>query len=64
LSLSDCSRTAAPASRGTSENAGRRDMDRMEAELEAELSRLQQASDDEERASPRRDRELEVLLCS
>jgi len=63
LSLSDDgSRTAAPASRGTSENAGRRDMDRMEAELEAELSRLQQ--DDEERASPRRDRELEVQLCS
>ncbi|PUZ78034.1 hypothetical protein GQ55_1G421100 [Panicum hallii var. hallii] len=64
LSLSDCSRTAAPASRGTSENAGRRDMDRMEAELEAELSRLQQASDDEERASPRRDRELETKAKS
>lgn len=53
---------SAPASRGTSENAGHRDMDRMEAELEAELSRLQQASSDEEHASPWRDRELEVLL--
>ncbi|TKW42029.1 hypothetical protein SEVIR_1G357100v4 [Setaria viridis] len=51
---------SAPASRGTSENAGHRDMDRMEAELEAELSRLQQASSDEEHASPWRDRELET----
>jgi hypothetical protein len=55
---------SAPASRGTSEDAGHRDMDRMEAELEAELSRLQlqQGSSDEEHASPWRDRELEVLL--
>ncbi|CAN6239176.1 unnamed protein product [Urochloa humidicola] len=43
-------------------DGSRRDMDAMEAELEAELSRLQlqQASSDGERASPRRDRELEV----
>ncbi|CAO2047180.1 unnamed protein product [Urochloa humidicola] len=54
----DGSRTA---SHGTSEDAGRRDMDRMEAELEVELSRLQQqASNDGEHASPRRDRELET----
>ncbi|CAN6245781.1 unnamed protein product [Urochloa humidicola] len=53
----DGSRTA---SRWTSEDAGRRDMDRMEAELEAELLRLQQDSSDGERASPRRDRELEM----
>ncbi|WVZ73304.1 hypothetical protein U9M48_021629 [Paspalum notatum var. saurae] len=47
---------------GTTENAAaRRDMDRMEAELEAELSRLQRASDDEERSSPRRDNQLELL---
>ncbi|CAD6241928.1 unnamed protein product [Miscanthus lutarioriparius] len=51
--------TAAPASRGVSEADGRRDMDRMEAELEAELSRLQlqRASDDEDS----RDDRLEVL---
>jgi hypothetical protein len=50
--------TAAPASRGVSEADGRRDMDRMEAELEAELSRLQlqRASDDEDS----RDDQLEV----
>ncbi|KAJ1281435.1 hypothetical protein BS78_04G305300 [Paspalum vaginatum] len=46
---------------GASENvAGRRDMDQMEAELEAELSRLQRASDDDERTSPRRGNQLEA----
>lgn len=55
MSRSDGSRTA-----GAIGNAGRRGMDRMEAELEAELSRLQQASDDEARASPRRDNHLEI----
>ncbi|KAF8689895.1 hypothetical protein HU200_041527 [Digitaria exilis] len=50
------SRTAAaPVSRGRRENAGQCDMDRMEAELEAELSRMQ-----DDFASPRRDRELET----
>nr|CAB3448203.1 unnamed protein product [Digitaria exilis] len=54
--LSDGSRTAAaPVSRGRRENAGQCDMDRMEAELEAELSRMQ-----DDFASPRRDRELET----
>ncbi|TVU27918.1 hypothetical protein EJB05_19420, partial [Eragrostis curvula] len=52
-----------PASRGGSEDAGHREtMDQMEAELEAELSRLQQmAANGEENVTPLRDQEeLEI----
>ncbi|KAL6635277.1 hypothetical protein ACP70R_027948 [Stipagrostis hirtigluma subsp. patula] len=53
--------TAASASRVGSENAGDRAMDQMEAELEAELTRLQLATnDEEERLSSRRDQQLET----
>ncbi|XP_066319749.1 protein POLARALIZATION DURING ASYMMETRIC DIVISION AND REDISTRIBUTION-like [Miscanthus floridulus] len=56
--------TAAPASRRASEDGGRRDMDRMKAELEAELSLLQlQRASDVEDDSPRlrrRDDQLEL----
>nr|CAB3451355.1 unnamed protein product [Digitaria exilis] len=53
--LSDGSTTGAAPAR---ENAGHRDMNQMEAELEAELLRLQQASRQDDIASPRRDRQL------
>uniref|UniRef100_J3LHZ4 Uncharacterized protein n=1 Tax=Oryza brachyantha TaxID=4533 RepID=J3LHZ4_ORYBR len=66
--LSRCSLTAAAPACGGGGNAGQHAavaMDQMEAELEAELTRLQFAtSNTDECATPRRDRQLETQLKS